>query len=112
ISWETTQTTNYGLDASFFSNRLSVSADYYNKKTRDILLSLDIPLFIGFDKPSQNAGTLEVKGWEVETSWRDKVGKLRYTIGFNLSDSKSKILDMRGTQILGAQSTFEGSEFN
>ncbi|WP_290792168.1 SusC/RagA family TonB-linked outer membrane protein [Flavihumibacter sp. UBA7668] len=112
ISWETTKTTNIGLDASFFSNRLSVSADYYQKKTRDILLSLDIPLFIGFDKPSQNAGTMEVKGWELETSWRDKVGKLRYTIGFNLSDSKSKILDMRGTQILGAQSTFEGSEFN
>ncbi|RZK44901.1 MAG: TonB-dependent receptor, partial [Pedobacter sp.] len=112
ISWETTKTTDVGIDAAFFNNRLTLAADYYKKTTSDILLALDIPLFLGFEKPSQNAGILEVKGWELEMGWRDKIGKLNYSVAFNISDAKSKIIDLKGTQILGAQSTIKGSEFN
>ncbi|RYF44578.1 MAG: SusC/RagA family TonB-linked outer membrane protein, partial [Chitinophagaceae bacterium] len=112
ISWETTKTIDVGLDAAFFNNRLTIAADYYKKTTSDILLALDIPLFLGFDKPSQNAGILEVQGWELEMGWRDKIGKLNYSVAFNISDAKSKIIDLKGTQILGAQSTIKGSEFN
>jgi TonB-linked SusC/RagA family outer membrane protein len=112
ISWETTRTTDVGFDAAFLNNRLTVTGDYYKKTTRDILLALDIPLYLGFEKPSQNAGILDVKGWELEVGWKDKVGKLNYSIAFNLSDAKSKIVDLKGTQILGAQSTIKGSEFN
>lgn len=112
ISWETTRTIDAGFDATFLDNRLSVSGDYYHKKTYDILLALDIPLYLGYEKPSQNAGILEVKGWELEAGWRDRVGKLNYSVSFNVSDARSKILDLKGTQVLGAQSTFKGSEFN
>jgi TonB-linked SusC/RagA family outer membrane protein len=112
ISWETTETTDVGIDASFFKNRLTLTADYYKKTTNDILLALDIPLYLGFEKPNQNAGILEVKGWELELGWRDRVEKFNYSFGFNLSDAKSTIIDLKGTQILGAQSTFKGSEFN
>lgn len=112
ISWETTRTIDGGLDAAFLDNRLTLSADYYKKRTYDILLALDIPLYLGYNKPSQNAGTLDVRGWELEIGWRDRIGKLNYSAAFNLSDAKSKIVDMKGTQILGDQSTFQGSEFN
>lgn len=112
ISWETTRTIDAGFDATFFNNRLSVSGDYYHKKTYDILLALDIPLYLGYEKPNQNAGILEVKGWELEAGWRDRIGKLNYSVSFNVSDARSKILDLKGTQVLGAQSTFKGSEFN
>jgi TonB-linked SusC/RagA family outer membrane protein len=112
ISWETTRTLDAGVDAAFLNNRLTVTADYYHKRTYDILLALDIPLYLGFEKPSQNAGTLDVKGWELEMGWKDRVGKLNYSVAFNISDAKSKIIDMKGTQLLGAQSTFKGSEFN
>ncbi|MHA4843522.1 SusC/RagA family TonB-linked outer membrane protein [Flavitalea antarctica] len=112
ISWETTKTTDIGLDAAFFNNRLTLTADYYKKTTTDILLALDIPLYLGFDKPSQNAGQLDVKGWELEMGWRDRIGKVNYSVAFNLSDAKSEIIDLKGTQILGAQSTIKGSEFN
>lgn len=112
ISWETTKTTDIGIDAAFLKSRLTVTADYYKKRTSDILLALDIPLYLGFDKPSQNAGILDVKGWELELGWRDRIGKLNYSVAFNISDAKSNIVDLKGTQILGAQSTIKGSEFN
>ncbi|PQA56854.1 SusC/RagA family TonB-linked outer membrane protein [Siphonobacter curvatus] len=112
ISWETTRTLDAGIDAAFFKNRLSAAIDVYHKRTYDILLALDIPLYLGYERPQQNAGIMDVKGWELETSWRDRIGKVNYSIAFNISDSKSKIVDLKGTQILGSQSTFKGSEYN
>lgn len=112
ISWETTRTIDVGIDAAFLNNRLTVTADYYKKRTYDILLALDIPLYLGFEKPSQNAGILDVKGWELEAGWKDRIGQLNYSVAFNISDARSTIVDMKGTQLLGAQSTLKGSEFN
>ncbi|NCI46580.1 SusC/RagA family TonB-linked outer membrane protein [Sediminibacterium soli] len=112
ISWETTKTTDVGIEASFLNNRLNLSADYYRKTTTNILLPLDIPLYIGYDKPYQNAGTLYVNGWELELGWKDRIGKVNYSAAFNLSDAKSRIGDLKGTQFLGDQVIKEGSEYN
>lgn len=49
ISWETTESWDIGLDANFLDNRLHFSADYYRKNTKDMLLALEIPHFIGYD---------------------------------------------------------------
>ncbi len=112
ISWETTRTFDVGVDAAFLKNRLTLAADYYRKRTYDILLALDIPLYLGYERPQQNAGILDVKGWELEAAWRDRLGKLSYSVAFNLSDAKSNIVDLKGTQVLGSQAIFQGSEFN
>lgn len=112
ISWETTTTTDVGLDAAFLNNRLSLTADYFYKKTDDILLRLDIPNYLGYDNPFQNAGTLSAKGWELELGWKDKIGEINYTVGLNLSDTKTKIDDLRGTQFRGDQAVLEGGEYN
>lgn len=112
ISWETSETTDIGLDMAFFDSRLSVSADYYSKKTYDILLPLDIPLYLGYDKPNQNAGELGVKGWELELGWADRVGDLKYSTAFNISDAKSTIRSLKGTEFLGDQIIRQGSEYN
>lgn len=60
IRWETTESIDIGLDMTLF-NRLSITADYYQKETRDILLSLPIPYTIGLNAPVQNAGVVEIK---------------------------------------------------
>ncbi|MGV3603003.1 MAG: SusC/RagA family TonB-linked outer membrane protein [Dyadobacter fermentans] len=112
ISWETSRTTDFGIDAAFLNDRLSVAADYYMKKTTDILLPLDIPLYLGYDKPNQNAGVLNVKGWELELAWREKINAFGYSVSANLSDAKSTVGDLKGTEFRGDQIIRNGSEYN
>jgi TonB-linked SusC/RagA family outer membrane protein len=111
ISWETQQTSDVGLDAALFNGKLSVSADYYYKQTKGVLLALDIPVYLGFAKPYQNAGEVSSRGWELTTSWSDQVGRLKYNIGFNISDAKTRIDDLKGTEQLGDQANIQGGEF-
>src|SRR5690606_3911492 len=90
ISWETTESWNVGIDGSFFNNRLSISGDYYVKKTKDMLLELEVPDYLGYENPNQNTGTMSTKGWELVVNWRDQVNKdLSYSASFNISDFKS-----------------------
>ncbi|MEJ5995254.1 TonB-dependent receptor [Pedobacter sp. Du54] len=112
ISWETTETTNLGFDATFFTNRLSLTADYFQKKTKDMLLELEIPDYMGFENPNQNTGLMTTKGWDAQLSWKDKIGKFGYSATVNISDSKSKMGNLGGTVFTGTQITREGSEFN
>jgi TonB-linked SusC/RagA family outer membrane protein len=112
ISWETTESYDFGLDANFLDNRLRFAGDYYKKTTKDMLLSLQIPVYIGLGNPNQNTGKMNTKGWEFELGWNDKVGDLTYSASFNLSDSKSVMGDLGGTEFLGSQVKFKGSEFN
>ncbi|HET6557686.1 MAG TPA: TonB-dependent receptor [Prolixibacteraceae bacterium] len=112
ITWETTESVDLGIDANFFNNRLRMSGDYYQKTTKDMLLALEIPDYIGFDNPSQNTGKMNTKGWEAEMGWADKIGKLGYSISANISDFKSTMGDLGGTEFIGDQIKKEGSEFN
>ena len=100
IRWETTESIDIGLDMTLF-NKLSITADYYQKETRDILLSLPIPYIIGLNAPVQNAGVVENKGWEIGITYRDKIGDFQYNVNFNLSDVKNKITDLRGQDQTG-----------
>ncbi|MGF1636419.1 MAG: SusC/RagA family TonB-linked outer membrane protein [Cyclobacteriaceae bacterium] len=112
ISWETTTSWNIGLDVNFFDYRLRMTGEYYQKTTRDMLLPLEIPDFIGFDNPDQNTGEMYTKGWEFDLGWTDEVNALTYSLSFNISDFRSIMGDLGGIQMLGAQVKMEGSEFD
>ena len=112
ISWETTETFDVGLDANFLNNRLRFTGDYYKKNTKDMLLAIQIPMFVGFENPDQNTGKMWTEGWEFDLGWHDKVGQLNYSITANLSDARSKMGYLGGTEFLGDQIKKQGSEFN
>jgi len=112
ISWETTESFDIGIDAFFFDNKMQIVADYYNKTTRDMLLALEIPDYIGLENPDQNTGKMSTKGWEFEIRYNNKIGDLNYSVSGNISDFKSVMGDLGGTEFLGSQVKFEGSEFN
>ncbi len=112
ISWETTEILNVGFDAHFLRDRLDVTFDIYNKNTRDMLLALEIPDFMGYDNPEQNTGEMYTKGWEVNVGWRDNIGQLRYAVSANLSDFRSIMGDLGGIQFIGDKVKLEGSEFD
>lgn len=112
ITWETTETWDVGFDANFFDNRLTLTADWYKKKTKDMLLSLEIPHFIGYENPEVNAGNMHTNGFDIELGWRDHVGSFQYSIKANISDFTSKMGNLNGTEFLGNQVKMEGSEYN
>lgn len=111
ISWESTEMTNLGLDLTIFKN-LSINADYFIRKTSDILLTLDVPIIGGLNPPFQNAGVVENKGWEIGITYRGEVSDFKYDIGLNLSDVKNKVLDLRGVSLSGVTVNREGYAMN
>lgn len=110
ISWETTETTNFGIDLGMMQNRLTLSAEYYIRNTSDILLQLPIPMTIGLNAPYQNAGKVRNKGWDLALGWQDEINDLTYGFNFNISDVNNEVMDLRGTgpHISGASVTQEG----
>ncbi|WAC10096.1 SusC/RagA family TonB-linked outer membrane protein [Dyadobacter pollutisoli] len=86
ITWETSEQTNIGLDLGLFSNRLKVSADYFVKNTKNMLLQVGLPTYAGFPGiPYTNAGNIENKGVEIVIGYSGNVGKLNYSLSANAS---------------------------
>lgn len=113
ISWETTTSTDLGIDAYFFNSRLKFTADYYWKKTTDMLLAIQIPWSMGYNDPNTNAGKMSTHGYDLELSWNDHIGDFRYGISVNLSDFISKIDYLNNSDIIsGGKVKRAGELFN
>jgi len=96
LKWETSSQTDIGIDAGFLNNRLTLSADYYYKRTDGILISLPISGTIGLDAPVQNAAIVDNKGFELSLGWRDQVGDFSYGVNFNISNNKNEVVSLGG----------------
>lgn len=96
ITWETSTTTDVGLDFSMLSNRLSFSGDVYVRKTTDMFtVGLTAPAIFGNTVPKGNYADLTTRGWEASVTWNDKIGNsakpFRYNVRLTLADNKSRI---------------------
>jgi TonB-linked SusC/RagA family outer membrane protein len=93
IRWERAATLNLGADATFLKNTLTISLDYFNKHTRDILIP---PAPIGVYGVTQladfNAGEVQNRGWEINVNYRLNSRDFRHVFNFNLGDTKNKVL--------------------
>ncbi len=106
IKWETSQQTNIGLDMGLFKNSLSVSMDFYVKKTSDMLLNMPIPSFGAFpNSPYFNAGNLKNTGLELVANYRNHIGKdFNYNVGLNMSTYKTKVTKLTSEYLSGGVS--------
>jgi len=96
ITWETSTTTDFGLDFAMFSDRLRFVGDYYIRNTTDMYtIGLTLPEVFGATPPKGNYADLQTKGWEITLSWRDKFNigpkPLNYSFRFTLADNKAVI---------------------
>ena len=96
ITWETSTTSNFGLDFAMLSDRLRFVGDYYIRNTTDMYtIGLTLPAVFGATAPKGNYADLKTKGWELNLSWRDKFNvaakPLNYNIRFTLADNRSEI---------------------
>ena len=95
IRWETTTMTDIGLDAYFWGSRISMTFDYYNKMTSDILMQLTMPTtFLGnLAAPTQNAGKVRNRGIELSANYRDHAGDFTWQVGGSLATVQNRIID-------------------
>lgn len=105
LTWETTESTNLGIDYVFCKNKISGSIDFYDKQTKNMLLKLPVPLSAGLpDSPWCNAGDVENKGFEFFTTYRNKWKELNYSVNLNISTYKNRVMSLgNGEPIMGGE---------
>lgn len=100
LKWETTTQYNAGVDMGFFNSRLMITVDGYYKKTTDLLINKNLPLYSGFTSGQVNLGSIENKGVEFEISSKNITRKdFSWDTKFNLAVNRNKVLDIGGKDI-------------
>lgn len=94
IKWEESEQTDIGLDFGFFSNALTLSADYYIKKTNGMLITMPIPSYVGETKPIGNVGDMENKGFELELGYRWNVADAHFAVKGNVTYTDNKLVNL------------------
>lgn len=112
IKWETTTVVDIGLDFALFAGKLYGSADWYKKRTTDILRSLQVPDHIGLRAPTINDGIMENMGWEFIVGHRNKIGSFNYSINGNLESYTNKLVRFGAREISGVNLREEGRPYN
>jgi TonB-linked SusC/RagA family outer membrane protein len=113
LKWEEQETANIGLDVSLFDNKLSLSADVYRKKTKDLLLQPQISAVTGSGAPNfgslspfVNAGTVQNQGLELSLGFNDNfTDDLNFNFNFNITTIDNEVLSLNG------RTTPEGGEY-
>lgn len=99
LKWETTYTLNTRLDLGFLDSRIYVTAEYYWKDTRDLLINATLPAHIGYANAYRNIGRVENKGFELSISTVNfRKQNFRWTTDFNISFNRNKVLALANNQ--------------
>jgi TonB-linked SusC/RagA family outer membrane protein len=107
LGWETNRQTDIGLELGFLQNRFYISADYYQKRTSDLLLNVPVPTLTGYSTALQNIGEILNKGFEFTVTSRNTVGAFKWTTDFNFSTNDIRVtaLGPDGSPIISRQAT-------
>lgn len=94
LKWETTRQFDLGFDLGLYKERIQLTADYYSKKTSDLLLNVTLPPSSGFGTVLQNVGAVQNKGFEFQLTSRNLVGVVDWTSVLTVSHNKTKVLNL------------------
>ena len=109
LTWETSVQTDLGLDLRLFNNRLTFGFDWYNKDTKDLIVSIKPLAEIGISSSVPvNSGSVNNTGLEFELGWQDHIGDFGYSINGNFSTLKNKVTYL---EPLAGDSVKQGSHF-
>ena len=101
LRWETNTQFDIGFDFGFFNNRLTGEIDYYNRRSDDLLLRVNIPTSTGFGSVVRNLGSLENKGVEFVLNTQNMVGDFKWSTSLNVAFNRNKVLNINGQIIDG-----------
>ena len=110
ITWESVNMANLGIDLGFFNNRLSLSADIFNKVNEGMIMTQQVPRFAGTKLninidayPEVNIGSIQNRGYEVTITGRKKEGELTGSVEMNFSGVKNEVLELANDSILAGR---------
>ncbi|MCR4910624.1 MAG: TonB-dependent receptor [Bacteroidales bacterium] len=120
LKWETSEQLDFGLDLRMFKDRLSLTADWFKKDTKDLIIQkINVPYEAGNIAAPVNGGNITNNGVELELSWKDQIGDFFYSVSGNIATlnnmvtwlnpnvSDSRIMSATSINFLGAPSAFE-----
>jgi TonB-linked SusC/RagA family outer membrane protein len=109
LKWERTKQTNVGIDLGFLQNRFYISADVYQRKTDDLLLTQRLPSDTGYTGYSSNVGNIENKGLEfalTTVNIRNEGTGFNWETNFNISFNRNEVTKLSDPAITGAAAGF------
>ena len=111
LQWETVEDFNIGVDLGLLQDKLSVTADVYQKTSKDMLMKKENLLILGYPMWNgemwSNVGSMRARGWELSVNWRDAVNDFKYEVGVNLSGVKNT-----GEKFVAGSAILAGDFFN
>lgn len=110
LKWETTHQLDAGIDAAFLQGKLRFTADYYHKRTKDLLNSVALPVSTGYRTTVQNIGEIENKGFEFSVD-ADVVNTadVKWNVNANIAFNRNKVLKLYNGQDIFGTSLYTGS---
>ena len=100
ISWEKATTWGVGVDFGFLNNKINGSIDFYNRKTTGILMQVSVPTEFALNPYTDNVGSMNNKGVELNIGYNDKWGDWTFGVAANFAYNKNEILDLGGAEYL------------
>lgn len=96
LTWETSQQTDIGIDIALLKQRLTITADYFDKLTYNLIKQQDTywPVTFGLSAPLINQGKIGNKGFEVAVGWQDKIGQVGYSLNANMATLKNRVVEI------------------
>lgn len=94
LTWEKVYSWNWGLDLGLWNNRVTLSADYYRKTTKDLLYEITVPGVMGYSKIWDNIGEVFNEGFELEITSTNIVKPIKWTTSFNLSYNRNEVVNL------------------
>lgn len=94
LKWETSDQTDIGMDAAFLHGSLTLTVDYYKKKSRDFLLNIPVPAQTGFTSAFRNVGSIDNSGLELNLNYSKSVKDFHYNFGVNFTTVNNKLLSL------------------
>lgn len=111
LQWESTATTNIGIDASMLNNHLDITLDFYHKFTDGILYRPTIYMTAGSKTaPYKNIAEVTNKGVELSATWRDQKGDFRYSISGNITYNHNEVSKYKGELVQGWETNADGTK--
>ena len=98
LKWEESEQTDLGIDLGFFRNTLTLTLDYFDKRTNGMIITMPIPSYVGETKPVGNVGDMSNKGLEIELGYKGHIADFNYSFKGNISYIKNTVKNLGNSE--------------